>query len=35
LLSLPSATETTLHPSQVPHALEMVSSDGALSRTRG
>ena len=26
LLSMPSATEATLHPSQVPHALEMVST---------
>jgi hypothetical protein len=26
LLSLPSATEAILHPSQIPHALEMVNT---------
>jgi len=32
LLSLPSATEVILHPSQVPHALEMVSIRVALAK---
>jgi hypothetical protein len=33
LLSLPSATEATLHPSQVPHALEIVNIRVALAKT--
>ena len=32
LLSLPSATDTILHPSQVPHALEMINIRVALAK---